>query len=231
MLRSVVVEGHHHGDPPECAVLQRVIPSGGQLLRAEAVFTSPLVGRILFQQVEYSGGELSDSWITLSGFVYANGQMVRFQEVKWNEPFPYLFFFITISWRGSLSNLSTKSTQRKARQGWSLLDSGAIRWRKGFETYVPQLLREVRVVFPLKVLNSKAGACHNSRKDAHCLVALNLKFHARCNHQTNKPLFIRCLFVWWLHLDLAWNLKLRATKQRVFFAIVITTTFPRLPGI
>ena len=82
MLRSVVVEGHQHGELPECAVLQRVIPSGGQLLRAEAVFTSPLVGRILFQQVEYSGGELSDSWITLSGFAYANGQMVRFQEVK-----------------------------------------------------------------------------------------------------------------------------------------------------
>ena len=49
--------------------------------------------------------------------------------------------------------------------------------------------REVRVVFPLQVLNSKAGACHNSKR-AHWFVARNFKFHARCNHQTNKLLFV-----------------------------------------
>ena len=54
------------------------------------------------------------------------------------------------------------------------------------------LFGEVRVLFPLKVLNSKAGACHN-RKRTHCLVVRNLKFHAKCNHQTNKHMSYVCL--------------------------------------
>ena len=35
------------------------------------------------------------------------------------------------------------------------------------------------------MLNSKAGPCHNSKRHTG-LVARNLKFHPRCNHETNR---------------------------------------------